>query len=172
MALLAAARVVFADAGFDAPLYAVARAAGVGQAVLYRHFPDRLALALAVFEDNLRSLEEMVADPAVELDDLLRRVAEYTVDSTAFIDMLASAHDDRLLMVEQRMRDLIDGKLDAARRTGRIASDVTLALTMLSGAVGRVPAADRQQTADRVLALLHRAWSRPADARLMGDSSV
>ncbi|GAA2531543.1 TetR/AcrR family transcriptional regulator [Winogradskya humida] len=163
-ALLAAAREVFAASGFDAPLYAVARAAGVGQAVLYRHFPDRLALALAVFEDNMQALEEMVTDASVTLDDLLRRVADYTVDSTAFIDMLAPVPDDRLLAVEQRMRALIDGKLDAARRSGLIAPDVTvddvmLALTMLSGAMARVLRADRPQTADRVLALLDRAWA-------------
>ena len=44
-ALIAAARAVFAESGYSAPLSAVARRAGVGQGSLYRHFPDRVALA-------------------------------------------------------------------------------------------------------------------------------
>jgi AcrR family transcriptional regulator len=52
-ALIAAARAVFATAGYDAPLSAVARRAGVGQGSLYRHFPNRMSLAVAVFEDNM-----------------------------------------------------------------------------------------------------------------------
>ena len=32
---------------------AVAKRAGVGQGSLYRHFPDRTALAAAVFEENV-----------------------------------------------------------------------------------------------------------------------
>ncbi|MFB9629003.1 TetR/AcrR family transcriptional regulator [Nonomuraea helvata] len=42
-ALIAAAREVFAAAGYDAPLSMVARVAGVGQGSLYRHFPDRVS---------------------------------------------------------------------------------------------------------------------------------
>ena len=46
--ILAAARAVFVDRGTDAPLDEVARRAGVGNATLYRHFPDRQALLRAV----------------------------------------------------------------------------------------------------------------------------
>ena len=44
-ALIAAAREVYADGGLAAPFSAVAKRAGVGQGSLYRHFPDRTALA-------------------------------------------------------------------------------------------------------------------------------
>ena len=40
----------------------VAKKAGVGQGSLYRHFPDRVSLALAVFEDNVAELEVMAAE--------------------------------------------------------------------------------------------------------------
>ncbi|MFI9848106.1 helix-turn-helix domain-containing protein [Nonomuraea sp. NPDC051941] len=43
-ALIAAAREVFANVGYDAPLSLVARAAGVGQSGLYRTFPTGSAL--------------------------------------------------------------------------------------------------------------------------------
>ena len=42
--LIAAAREVFAESGFDVPLDAIARRAGVGRATLYRNFSDRYAL--------------------------------------------------------------------------------------------------------------------------------
>ncbi|MEV6041596.1 helix-turn-helix domain-containing protein [Nonomuraea sp. NPDC052116] len=52
-----------ATVGYDAPLSLVARTAGVGQGGLYRHFPDRLGLVLAVFNDGA----------AVRVWSLLRR---------------------------------------------------------------------------------------------------
>ncbi|HEU0181064.1 MAG TPA: helix-turn-helix domain-containing protein, partial [Agromyces mariniharenae] len=55
-ALIAAARDVFATEGLQAPFSAVAKKAGVGQGSLYRHFPDRLSLAVAVFDENLDEL--------------------------------------------------------------------------------------------------------------------
>ncbi|MGO1628191.1 helix-turn-helix domain-containing protein, partial [Microbacterium sp.] len=52
-ALIAAARAVFADGGFAVPFSAIARRAGVGQGSLYRHFPTKIALAAAVFDDDI-----------------------------------------------------------------------------------------------------------------------
>ncbi|MEV6950928.1 helix-turn-helix domain-containing protein [Streptomyces sp. NPDC051183] len=42
--ILAAAREVFVEFGAGAPLDEIARRAGIGNATLYRHFPDRAAL--------------------------------------------------------------------------------------------------------------------------------
>jgi len=46
--LLDAAGAVFAEQGLGAPLIAVAKLAGVGNATLYRHFPDKHALIMAL----------------------------------------------------------------------------------------------------------------------------
>lgn len=51
--LLDAARTAFARHGVTASLDDVARAAGVGPGTLYRHFPTRDALVLAVIDDGL-----------------------------------------------------------------------------------------------------------------------
>ncbi|MDI3387894.1 helix-turn-helix domain-containing protein [Streptomyces sp. B-S-A8] len=51
--LIEAAHEVFAEQGLEAPLDAIARRAGVGNATLYRHFPSRVALVDAVFRDPL-----------------------------------------------------------------------------------------------------------------------
>ncbi|SCK23283.1 transcriptional regulator, TetR family [Streptomyces sp. WMMB 714] len=52
-AVLAAAREVYAEQGVEAPLDVIARRAGVGNATLYRRFPDRASLIEAVFHDML-----------------------------------------------------------------------------------------------------------------------
>lgn len=48
--ILAAATEYFAEVGFDGPTRDLARRAGVTQALLYRYFPSKQALAEAVFE--------------------------------------------------------------------------------------------------------------------------
>jgi AcrR family transcriptional regulator len=54
--LLAAARELFAERGPDLPLDEVARRAGVGNATLYRHFPTRGDLIVAVYADEVEAL--------------------------------------------------------------------------------------------------------------------
>jgi AcrR family transcriptional regulator len=54
--LLAAAKEVFAEHGADAPLDDVARRAGVGNATMYRHFPTRQELLVAVYSDEVTEL--------------------------------------------------------------------------------------------------------------------
>src|SRR3954454_60403 len=54
--LLAAAKEVFAERGADAPLDDVARRAGVGNATMYRHFPTRRELIIAVYSEEVAAL--------------------------------------------------------------------------------------------------------------------
>lgn len=62
-AILAAARKVFTERGYHAPLSAVVKEAGVSQGVLYRHFPTRLELAFAVFDEDWAEYEAISASP-------------------------------------------------------------------------------------------------------------
>jgi AcrR family transcriptional regulator len=55
-AIIATAREVYGQRGLDAPLDDIARAAGVGNATVYRHFPTRCALVAASFADALRRI--------------------------------------------------------------------------------------------------------------------
>ena len=82
-ALIAAAREIFATRGIHAPLSSVAKKAGVGQGSLYRHFPTRSSLAVAVFEENADQLELLAADDATSLGDILRAITEQAIASTA-----------------------------------------------------------------------------------------
>lgn len=54
--LLAAAREVLAEVGNEAALDVIARRAGVGNATLYRHFPTREDLLVAVYADEVTEL--------------------------------------------------------------------------------------------------------------------
>jgi AcrR family transcriptional regulator len=62
------ARAVFAERGSDASLEEIARGAGVGIGTLYRHFPTRDDLVVAVFHDQVDELqaraEELLASDA------------------------------------------------------------------------------------------------------------
>ncbi|GAA3041277.1 helix-turn-helix domain-containing protein [Streptosporangium longisporum] len=162
-ALMAAARVVFADAGYDAPLSAVARVAGVGQGSLYRHFPDRVSLALAVFEDSVADLEALAAGPGTTLTDVLDLLTEQTIASTAFINMVSvpPEPDPRIIEVRDRVARVLESRLPEARRAGHIRADMTaddlvLAVGMLAGLLARIPAAERAQAAEQMWRLLRR----------------
>ncbi|HEX6355972.1 helix-turn-helix domain-containing protein [Actinophytocola sp.] len=162
-ALVAAAREVFADAGFDAPLSAVTKKAGVGQGSLYRHFPDRISLAIAVFEDNVAELEAVAADPSSTLDDLVALITERTTESVAFVDMVTPARDDpRIAAIVRRVEATIASSLRRARRTGEVrrsvrTADVMLAVSLVAALVAKTPAEQRRRTADHAWSLLWHA---------------
>ena len=63
-AIVLAASEVMAGGGSAVPMPEIAKRAGVGQATLYRHFPDRSALAAAVISHHLQRLEAFVATEA------------------------------------------------------------------------------------------------------------
>ena len=56
-ALLAAGKSVFARFGVDAPFEDVAREAGVGRGTLYRHFPTRDHLFVAILQERVDFLD-------------------------------------------------------------------------------------------------------------------
>ncbi|HXP58141.1 MAG TPA: helix-turn-helix domain-containing protein, partial [Streptosporangiaceae bacterium] len=62
-ALLAAAAAVFVTSGVDAPVRDIAKAAGVGMGTIYRHFPTRADLIIAVYRHQVDACAE--AGPAL-----------------------------------------------------------------------------------------------------------
>jgi AcrR family transcriptional regulator len=80
--ILTAAIQVFATSGVDAPVREIAEAAGVGLGTMYRHFPDRSDLIVAVMQSQI----DACADAAVDLarkhspDEALARWMQRYVD--------------------------------------------------------------------------------------------
>ncbi|MFF1876973.1 TetR/AcrR family transcriptional regulator [Leifsonia sp. NPDC058230] len=164
-ALIAAAREVFAESGFQAPLSAVARRAGVGQGSLYRHFPDRIALAVAVFDDNITELEALVESDGSTLSDLFDLITAQAIGSTALVDMLISdRHDARTVHLGTRVVAVIDTILARDKSAGRIgagveAADVMLAISMLALMLSKSDPEERPSTAARGRAIFRAAFS-------------
>lgn len=154
-ALLSAARELYDADGLDVPLSAIARHAGVGQGSLYRHFPDRRSLAVAVFEENMREIEELGASSTATAEDMLRLLTEHSVRSAAFVQIvLAGPADDGLTDIAERVTAVILAKATTSALPLTTAEDVWLGLSMVASVVATAPVDRRQAIADRAWALL------------------
>ena len=164
-ALIAAAREVYAESGLSAPFSAVARRAGVGQGSLYRHFPDRTALAVAVLEENVQDLERYTAPEGRTIDDLLDRVVDQAVASTALIELItADPHDPRVVPLGERFREVVSRLVEREHAAGRIgdhveADDVMMATGMLATELARTDPERRAAAAIRARGIFRCAFS-------------
>jgi AcrR family transcriptional regulator len=88
-ALLAAAAAVFVASGVDAPIREIATRAGVGIGTIYRHFPTRADLIVAVFRHQVEACAE--AGPALlaSADSPFAALRQW-VD--LFVDFLVTKH--------------------------------------------------------------------------------
>jgi AcrR family transcriptional regulator len=159
--IVAAARRLFAARGYGVPLSAIAQSAGVGQGVLYRHFPTRLELAFAVFDEHFAEFEAIAAEPGPHaFGRLWARILDLTVTDSAFLEMLVDA---RRTVPEyegsDRIRRLVESTLRRAQQAGRVDEDLTVDDVMLAWrmafgvVVTATDAADLRSLVDRALAL-------------------
>ena len=161
-ALLDAARRLFAERGYHVPLSAIARDAGVGQGSLYRHFPTRLDLALAIFEENFTELEALAASETAA-DGFLRlwrRLLELVLTSTAFIELVVDRrHELDGSPYAERLRAILSPSLERARTAGVVdagltVDDLGLVLRMVYGVVvTETDPAEAHRAAQRAAAL-------------------
>ncbi|MEV8286357.1 helix-turn-helix domain-containing protein [Streptomyces niveus] len=156
-ALVSAAREVFAEHGLEAPLSAIARKAGVGQGVLYRHFPDRTAAVAAVLEENVRQIEQAAEAEDATFAGLLGVLTWHLSRSAAFIGLLhterAGSRSDirtHALDLSERVQRALRAHLPGGHRLSA-ANDLELAVAMVAASV---IGATRQEREDRALA----AW--------------
>ncbi|MFD6514521.1 TetR/AcrR family transcriptional regulator [Rhodococcus sp. NPDC060176] len=91
------ARAVFCELGVDASMAEVARRAGVGLSTLFRRFPTKEDLLLAVFSDHIAAcssaIDEALSDPDPRhaIDILIRDVCEKQASDRALASVLISA---------------------------------------------------------------------------------
>jgi AcrR family transcriptional regulator len=162
--IVAAAREVFMSAGFDAPLDAIARRAGVGRATLYRNFADRYALGTAIVERDLVDLEALAREHVDRSDGLLlllSTIVERHTDSYALVPaLLRGPSGSDLQALVPRVTRLFTVPLRRARAAGLVRDDLTLAdvldvLAMVSAVVaGDASVRSRRQRVARALDLL------------------
>ena len=87
--LLAAAAEVFVTSGVDAPIREIAARAGVGIGTIYRHFPTRADLVVAVYRHQVEACAE--AGPALlaSVDSPLAALRQWV---GLFVDFLVTKH--------------------------------------------------------------------------------
>jgi AcrR family transcriptional regulator len=128
--LVAQARAAFAERGTDASLEEIARRAGVGIGTLYRHFPTRQALVVAVVRDRMEELHARAAalltEPSPE-DALIRWLWAYLEHAGEFRgladSMAETVQTDSLTSCDQ-MKTAANALLARAQQAGVIRSDV------------------------------------------------
>jgi len=173
-AILEAARELFADTA-DVAMCTVAKRAGVGQATLYRNFPNRSALAAELIEENFERIAALASEHRGDADAffvLLRTLIDGLV-STYALAVLARSDaetDSHIRRARQRMRALLRGPLSEAKAAGLIRRDLSiddifLMLAMGRGAMEGLPdSAARSAVAHRVLTLLLTGVEAPRPA--------
>ncbi|WP_067510238.1 TetR/AcrR family transcriptional regulator [Actinoplanes sp. TFC3] len=133
--LLEAAAAVFASSGVDAPVREIAAAAGVGVGTLYRHFPARSDLVVAVYRHQIESCAQ--AGPAL-LAAAPSPFAAVLSWIHLFVDFLGTKHGLarvwqgdadgftalHLLFIDRLVPVLTD-LLDAARKAEEVVAPIT-----------------------------------------------
>lgn len=162
--LLEAAAAAFLESGIEVPVRDVAARAGVGMGTIYRHYPTRADLVIAVYRHQVEACAE--AGPAL-LADRETPYAALVAWVDLFVDFLVTKHGLAGAMRSdtagfetlhawflERLVPVAGELLAAARASGEVASDID-ALQLMWG-VGNlcIGAEDHRYEARRLVALL------------------
>ncbi|HEY4895598.1 MAG TPA: TetR family transcriptional regulator [Solirubrobacteraceae bacterium] len=131
--LLEAAGEVFARDGLDAPMPAVAAAAGAGMGSVYRQFPSKHDLLAALVVERLRDSESGAQEALASSDGawaalvgLLWQLAERQAADDVLGEAMATVSEHPAVQdALARTLAALELLLDSARREGRLRSDAT-----------------------------------------------
>lgn len=151
--LVAAAAAAFAESGLDAQVEDIARRAGVGVGTLYRHFPTKEALVVALaerhFERIADTVEAALADPGDEWEVFaaaIWRVATAAAADVAWCEIIGG-HPSAVHAAsrgQQRLASAVGTHIARAQAAGVMRADATVEdiKTIMCG-FGHVAAAQR-----------------------------
>ena len=138
--IVAAAREMFVEFGAEVPFDEIARRAGVGNATVYRNFPDRDALAREVVCSVMDRTSEW-AEEALGTDgdafEALSGFVHFAADERigALCPMLSESFDQNhpdLVAARDRITELIQRLMARAREAGQLRPDVELGDLMIA----------------------------------------
>jgi len=138
--IVAAAREMFVEFGAEVPFDEIARRAGVGNATVYRNFPDRDALAREVVCSVMDRTSEW-AEEALGTDgdafEALSGFVHFAADERigALCPMLSANFDQNhpdLVAARDRITELIQRLMARAREAGQLRPDVELGDLMIA----------------------------------------
>lgn len=128
-ALLQAAKDVFATSGVDAPVREIAEKAGVGLGTLYRHFPQRSDLIVAIMQREIDACAEAAQTlsskygPSEALARWMQRYVDFVATKRGLASVLHSgdpAYEPLRGYFDQHLRPALRALLDDAVRAGEI----------------------------------------------------
>lgn len=130
--LLAAAEALFARDGLDAPMPAIAAAAGAGVGSLYRQFPSKEELVAALALKRLAHIDTELdaalaaAEPWAGLERFFWRVLEpYACDDLIAQAIATASEHTEVVAARDGVAAKVDRLLDAARVAGTVRPDAT-----------------------------------------------
>ncbi len=161
--ILEAGRKAFADTGRGVQMDDIARLAGVGVGTLYRHFPTKEDLVLALVqqsvEASIASAREALTreDPGEAIEWLVHEAAEKMARSRGLRDAMSGIEfgDDNNPWQSKDKRRSSEAVLERARDAGAIRADVTVddwQWLMCGLAASIADGADPERQAEFVLA--------------------
>lgn len=163
-ALLKAALAVFAKSGVDAPVRDVAEKAGVGVGTVYRHFPQRSDLLVAVFRQEVDACADAAPAlaakhrPGEALSLWLYRFLDFITTKRGLAAALHSgdpAYSALPAYFDKRLRPALRDLLDAAVAAGEVRGDVEPhALITAIASLGSPGPHGDQTSSRRMVALL------------------
>jgi AcrR family transcriptional regulator len=177
--LLVAAKEVFSERGPDAPLDEVARRAGVASATLYRHFPNRRELLIAVYADEeltaLCAEAEALFEHQPPGDALFSWLRAFVTHMTSKRDLILAIPgdkgDQRSALFDRWQKAthaIVSALLTQAQSARAVSADLSASdLLVLTSGVA-LATTDTHQ-AERCLALLHRGFTRSVCPRPIGE---
>ncbi|MEU0739120.1 helix-turn-helix domain-containing protein [Streptomyces sp. NPDC006134] len=147
--IVAAAREMFVEHGPDVPFDEIARRAGVGNATVYRNFPDRDALVrevvCSVMDRTAQAAEDALAengDAFAVLEHFVHTAADERI--SALCPMVSSTFDQHhpdLVAARARVERLVARIMDQAKAAGQLRADVGVGDLMVAmGQLSRPPA--------------------------------
>jgi AcrR family transcriptional regulator len=172
-ALLAAADELFTTNGPDVALDEIARRAGVGNATLYRHFPDRRDLLLAVCVSEVKALcalgEQLVADP--DAGEAFTRWLRAYITHVSAKHGLAAAFaagrrddSDFVAACQTAVETVGTSLLRRAQDGGAVRIDITLRdVIPLVNAIAMATETTDDREADRMLAIVVAGIAAPRE---------
>ncbi|MBD0420511.1 TetR/AcrR family transcriptional regulator [Streptomyces sp. TRM S81-3] len=156
--IVTAAREMFVEHGPDVPLDEIARRAGVGNATVYRNFPDRDALVrevvCSVMDRTARAAEKALAETG-DAFEALEHFVHVSADEriSALCPMVSSTFDQYhpdLEAARERVERLIAEVMGRAKAAGQLRPDVGLGDLMVAVAqLSRPPAGTQCLRGDR-----------------------
>jgi AcrR family transcriptional regulator len=185
-ALLEGARTVFARDGVDAHVKDVALEAGVGVATLYRHFPKRADLVLAVLQhdvDECVQTARRLAATYPPMDALTLWLDRYRAFVLTKHGLAAALHSDEATFAGlgaqllERLEPALDELVQAARAAGEMGDDASAMDLLRAVAHLCTPGPHHADYTNRMIALLlaglrqdpaTRRTDRAASARTNG----